>query len=110
MRRRPRALGILLEEALERVQLLRDPLRVVEPLDAEHEPAALVLLLELGEEPLGLGIGEHLAEAVDVDPDRVDADADATPVDLEPVRLRVDAEHRAGTTSGSGARSRRPGS
>ena len=110
MRRRPRALRILLEEALERVELLRDPLRVVEPLDAEHEPPALVLLLEVGEEPRRLGIGDHLAEAVDVDPDRVDADADAPAVELEPVRLGVDPEHRAGTTSGSGARSRRPGS
>ena len=92
-RRRPRALGVLLEEALERVELLRDPLRVVEALDAENEPPALVLLLEIGQEPLGLGLGEHLAEAVDVDADRVDADADPTPVELEPVRLRVDAEH-----------------
>ena len=109
-RRRPRALGILLEEALERVELLRDPLRVVETLDAENEPTALVLLLEIGKEPLGLGLGDHLAEAVDVDADRIDADADATPVELEPVGLRIDAEHRAGTTSGSDARSRRPGS
>ena len=92
-RRRPRALGILLEEALERVELLRDPLRVVEALDTEDEPAALVLLLEIGKEPLGLGLGDHLAEALDVDADRVDADADAPPVELEPVGLRVDAEH-----------------
>ena len=28
---------IVLEDALERVELLRDALRVVEPLDAEHE-------------------------------------------------------------------------
>ena len=92
-RRRPRAIGILLEEALERVKLLRDPLRVVEALDTENEPTALVLLLEIGEEPLGLGLGDHLAEAVDVDADRIDADADTPPVDLEPVGLRIDAEH-----------------
>ena len=92
-RRRPRAIGVLLEEALERVELLRDPLRVVEALDAEDEPTALVLLLEIGEESLGLGLGDHLAKAVDVDADRVDADADATPVELEPVGLGVDPEH-----------------
>ena len=55
-RRRPRACRILLEEALERVQLVRDPLRVVEPLDAEDEPLPLVLALELGEQPRGLRV------------------------------------------------------
>ena len=92
-RRRPRALGILLEEALEGVQLLRDPLRVVEPLDAEDEPTSLVLALEVCEQPLGLRVGEHLAEALDVDADGIDADADAAAVELEPVRLGVDPEH-----------------
>ena len=51
-RRRLRAVGILLEEALERLELLRDALRVVEPLDAEDEMAALVLLFELREQAL----------------------------------------------------------
>ena len=55
-RRRARALRVPLEQALEREQLLRDPLRVVEPLDAEDELAARVLLLELGEQARGLGI------------------------------------------------------
>ena len=58
-RRRARATRILLEEALERLELLRNALRVVEPLDAEHEPAPLVLLLEIGEEPRRLGVGER---------------------------------------------------
>ena len=91
-RRRPRASRILLEEALERVQLLRDPLRVVEPLDAEDEPLPLVLALELGEQPRRLRVLEGLPEALRVDPDRVDADPDRAPVDLERVRLRVDPE------------------
>ena len=84
--------GIALEEALVGLQLLRDALRVVEALDAEDELPALVLLLELREQARGLGIGERLAEALDVDADRVDADADPPAVDLEPVGLRVDAE------------------
>ena len=74
-------------------ELLRDALRVVEPLDAEDEPPALVLLLEVGEEPLGLRVREHLPEALDVDADRIDADPDPPAVELEPVRLRVDPEH-----------------
>ena len=43
-RRRPRAVRIALEEALVRLQLLRDALRVVEALDAEDELPLLVLL------------------------------------------------------------------
>ncbi len=92
-RRRASATRILLEEALERLELLRNALRVVETLDSEHEPAALVLLLEIGEQSLRLGIGDDLAKAVHVDPDRIDADADAPAVELEPVRLGVDPEH-----------------
>ena len=69
------AAGILLEESFEGEQLARDPLRVVEPLDPEHELASRVLLLELGEEPRGLGILEGRAKPRNVDPDRVDADA-----------------------------------
>ena len=90
--RRPRAGRILLEEALERVQLVRDPLRVVEPLDAEDEPLPLVLAVELGQQPRGLGVLEGRPEALRVDPDRVDADPDRAPVDLERVRVRVDPE------------------
>ncbi len=85
-RRRLRQRGILLEEPFEREQLARDPLRVVEPLDPEHELPSGVLLLELGEEPPGLGILECRAKPRDVDPDRVDADADRAPVDLDRVR------------------------
>ena len=48
--------------------------------------------LELREQARRLGIGERLAEALDVDADRVDADAHAPAVDLEPVGLRVDAQ------------------
>ena len=48
-RRRPRSLRILLEEPLESVELLRDALRVVEPLHPEHQPPSLVLTLEVGE-------------------------------------------------------------
>ena len=91
--RRPRTLGILLEEALERVQLLRNPLRVVEALDAEDEATPFVLLLEIDEQARGLGVGEHLAKAFDVDPDRIDANAHAPSVELEPVGLGVDPEH-----------------
>ena len=83
---------VLLQEALERLELLRDPLRVVEPLYSEHEPATFVLCLEIGEEAGGLGVGEHVAKSVDVDPDRVDTDADAAPVQLQPAWLGVDPE------------------
>ena len=75
------------------MELLRDSLRVVEALDTENELAPLVLLLEIGQEPLCLGLGDHLAEAVDVDADRVDAYADAPPVELEPIGLRIETEH-----------------
>ncbi len=92
-RRRLRAFRVLLEEALERVELLRDALRVVESLDTEDQAAALVLALEIGEQPLGLRLREHLAEALDVDADRVDTDPDPAAVELEPVGLRVDPEH-----------------
>ena len=90
---RPRATRILLEEALECVELLRNALRVVEPLDPQDEPPTLVLMLEVGEQSLRLRIGDDLAKAFDVDPDRIDADADAAAIELERVGLGVDAEH-----------------
>ena len=90
--RRPGSCRILLEEALERVQLVRDPLRVVEPLDAEDEPLPLVLAVELGQQPRGLRVLEGRPEALRVDPDRVDADPDGAPVELERIRVRVDPE------------------
>ena len=73
--------GSCSREALERLELLRNALRVVEAFDPEHELAALVLFLEIGEETPRLGIGDHLAEAIHVDPDRIDADADPPSVD-----------------------------
>ncbi len=89
---RPCARRILLEEPLVRLELLRDPLRVVEPLDTEDQPAPVVLAVEIGEQTCGLGVRERLAKALDVDADRIDADPDPSPVDLQPVRLGVDAE------------------
>ena len=53
-RRRARALGLELEQPLERAQLVLDPLRVVETLDAEHELTVAELLLELLERRRGL--------------------------------------------------------
>ncbi len=91
-RRGARTARVALEKALVGVELVRDPLRVVEPLDAENEAATLVLLLELGEEPRGLGVAERRAEALDVDPDRIDSDPHAPAVELQPVGLGVDAE------------------
>ena len=85
-------LGSPLEQALEREQLLRDALRVVEPLDAEDELASRVLLLELREQARGLRVRERLAEPGGVDADRVDADARPAAADLDRVRLRVEPE------------------
>ncbi len=71
---------------------MRNPLRVVEPLDSEDEPAALVLALQLREQPGCLGLLQRRSKAFNVDPDRVHADPDAPTVQLERVGLRVDAE------------------
>ena len=92
-RRRARTRRVSLEEALVRDQLLRDPLRVVEPLDAEDESPPLVLLLELRVQPRRLGVCERRAKALDVDADRIDADSDVARRDVEPVRARVEPEH-----------------
>ncbi len=92
-RRRLGARRILLQEALECMELLRDALRVVEPLHPEDEAAAFVLPLELRQETGCLGLRDDLAKAGDVDPDRVDADTDTAPVELHPVGIGVDAEY-----------------
>ena len=92
-RRRPRPPRILLEEAFERLELLGNAFRVVETLDPEHEPAPLVLVFEIGEQSLRLGVGNDLAETLHVDPDRIDTDADTPAVDLQRVRIGVDPEH-----------------
>ena len=92
-RRRAGESRVALEEALVREQLLRDALRVVEPLDSEHQPAARVLLLELGVEPRRLGVRERRAEPLDVDADGIDADPDTARGDLERVGTRIEPEH-----------------
>ena len=76
---------VLLEQALECVELLRDPLRVVEPLDPQHELAAAVALVELAGDARRLRIAQGRAEALDVDPDRMDADPDRAVVLLDRV-------------------------
>ena len=92
-RGRASTVRLALQESLEGEQLLRDALRVVEPLDAEDQSPALVLALQVAEQALRLRVRQRGAESVAVDADRIDADPDPAPVDLEPVRLGVDAEH-----------------
>ena len=110
-RRRPRAVGIALEEALERLQLVRDPLRVVEALDAEDEPAVPRTVRSNSARWRAVSVlGERLAEALDVDADRVDADARRACRRPRASRAPSRRPGSAGTTSGSAARSRRSGS
>lgn len=55
------------QEDLERVQLLRDALDVVEPVDADHQLHAVELVLQAGDAALDLGALEALDELLGVD-------------------------------------------
>jgi hypothetical protein len=107
-------LGVLREEELERVQLLRDALDVVEPVDADDDLDALEAALERreavlddlllqvlrGESASGLGPrartrggqAAHGDEALGVDADGEGADVRESPFELDAVGHRRQAE------------------
>ena len=87
------AVRILLQKPLESVELLGDPLRVVEPLDPEDQLVLAVALLELGLDRRRLGVAERGPEVGDVDPDRMDPDADRSVVMLDCIEAGLDPEH-----------------
>ena len=76
------------QHALERAKLVRHALRVVEPLDAEDQPATAVAVLQLLDEARRPRGGERAFEALHVDADRMDADADTTSLEADPVVFR----------------------
>ncbi len=84
---------IAFERALERIELLRDPLRVVEPLDPENELETVVALVELGLDRRRRRVAQARPEALDIDPDRVRSDPDRPLVVVDRVRAGLDPEH-----------------
>ena len=92
---------LVLEEALEREQPPRDPLRVVEPIDAEENPLAAgvgAYLRRLGEHSRILG---ELPERLRVDADREDPELDLAAVEEDAVPGRRDARGFEGPTTRS---------
>ena len=85
-RRRLGPLRLEVEDPLERVDLLGDPLGVVEPLDAEDDLLAAVALLHLRLDLRRLRATERRAERLDVDPDREGADPDDAAVEVDLLR------------------------
>ena len=80
---RPAVLGVLLEQALEREDPLGDALRVVEPVDAEHDPLAAAL----GRRRLARALLERRV----VDAERERADRDGALAVLDAPALAIDA-------------------
>ena len=93
-RRRLRALRILLEEALERLQLLRDPLRVVEPLDARGRAgaprSARRARRRAAPSPDRASVSRKPATSMPIGSTPIPT---SRPLDVDPVRLGVEAEH-----------------
>src|SRR4029079_6207043 len=72
--------GSQLEQKLDRAEALGDALRVVEPVDAEQQPAVGELLAEPRERPVDAGLARPLREIPCVDRDWVGSRPDLSPV------------------------------
>jgi hypothetical protein len=90
-------LGVLGQEDLKRVQLLRDTLDVVEPVDADNELDTLKALLERLDALLDGRLLEGLVELAGLDADWEGADVGVATLDEDAVRHRREAKNtRAG--------------
>ena len=83
------------QEAPERAQALRDALGVVEPIDAEHQPAGRDRLEQGGDLLRVLCSSGGFLEALRADPDGEGADADAPPAELDHVVAHARGRERA---------------
>ena len=80
-------LGVLLEQRLDREQLLRDALDVVEPVDAEQHLHPVELRLQLGDPRAHLWALDAALEALRVDADREGVDAHRVALDAAALRI-----------------------
>lgn len=96
-------LRVLREEHLERVQLLRHALDVVQAVDAHDELDALEFAPQRGDALLDLGLLQALGELLRVDAYREGADGDELPLELDAVGGGVGLEDaRAGAEEVAG--------
>jgi hypothetical protein len=85
----------LLEQQLDRPQALDDPLRVVEPVDAEQNAAAAELRLQPAQRALGCARASVLTERCGVDRDRVRGRAHAAACQNDRAALDADVVAQA---------------